>query len=167
VSQQMSGNAEETATQANVVSAAASKCRRTSLRWLLPPSRMQSSIREIAKKRQRVGPVAKNASACAHTTNDTVKKLGESQSGDRQRDQGDYLDAQQTNLLALNATIEAARARRSGKGFRRGGHGRQGTRQTDRQKPPRMIVKRIDGDFRAIPRRRQGDRGDRHHYSPD
>jgi len=50
----------------------------------------------------------------AHTTNDTVKKLGESS-----QEIGNVIKvitsiAQQTNLLALNATIEAARGRRSG-----------------------------------------------------
>jgi methyl-accepting chemotaxis protein len=61
--------------------------------------------------------VAKNAVSVAHSTNETVKKLGESSS-----EIGNVVKvitsiAQQTNLLALNATIEAARAGEAGKGF--------------------------------------------------
>jgi len=53
----------------------------------------------------------------AATTNETMKKLGESS-----REIGNVIKvitsiAQQTNLLALNATIEAARAGEAGKGF--------------------------------------------------
>jgi methyl-accepting chemotaxis protein len=53
----------------------------------------------------------------ASSTNETVKKLGESS-----QEIGNVIKvitsiAQQTNLLALNATIEAARAGEAGKGF--------------------------------------------------
>src|SRR5208282_5958864 len=52
-----------------------------------------------------------------HSTNETVKNLGESS-----QEIGNVIKvitsiAQQTNLLALNATIEAARAGEAGKGF--------------------------------------------------
>ena len=61
--------------------------------------------------------MAKNAVSVAHSTNETVKKLGESS-----QEIGNVIKvitsiAQQTNLLALNATIEAARAGEAGKGF--------------------------------------------------
>src|SRR5208282_2514698 len=78
---------------------------------------MQVSIREISKNANDSARVAKNAVSVAHTTNETMKKLGESS-----REIGNVIKvitsiAQQTNLLALNATIEAARAGEAGKGF--------------------------------------------------
>jgi hypothetical protein len=78
---------------------------------------MQASIREISKNANESARVAKNAVSVAHSTNETVKKLGESS-----QEIGNVIKvitsiAQQTNLLALNATIEAARAGEAGKGF--------------------------------------------------
>jgi methyl-accepting chemotaxis protein len=117
VSQQMAGNAEETATQANVVSAASEQVSRNVASVASASEQMQSSIREIAKNANESARVAKNAVSVAHSTNETVKKLGESS-----QEIGNVIKvitsiAQQTNLLALNATIEAARAGEAGKGF--------------------------------------------------
>jgi methyl-accepting chemotaxis protein len=117
VSQQMAGNAEETATQANVVSAASEQVSRNVASVASASEEMQASIREIAKNANESARVAKNAVSVAHSTNDTVKKLGESS-----QEIGNVIKvitsiAQQTNLLALNATIEAARAGEAGKGF--------------------------------------------------
>ncbi len=117
VSQQMAGNAEETATQANVVSAASEQVSRNVSSVASASEQMQSSIREIAKNANESARVAKNAVSVAQTTNVTVKKLGESS-----QEIGNVIKvitsiAQQTNLLALNATIEAARAGEAGKGF--------------------------------------------------
>jgi methyl-accepting chemotaxis protein len=61
--------------------------------------------------------VAKSAVDMAQSTNETMKKLGESSA-----EIGNVIKvitsiAEQTNLLALNATIEAARAGEAGKGF--------------------------------------------------
>src|SRR4029077_10779010 len=75
------------------------------------------SIREIAKNANESARVAKNAVTVAHSTNETVKKLGVSS-----QEIGNVIKvissiAQQTNLLALNATIEAARAGDAGNGF--------------------------------------------------
>ncbi len=117
VSQQMAGNAEETATQANVVSAASEQVSRNVASVASASEEMQASIREISKNANESARVAKNAVSVASTTNETVKKLGESS-----QEIGNVIKvitsiAQQTNLLALNATIEAARAGEAGKGF--------------------------------------------------
>jgi methyl-accepting chemotaxis protein len=117
VSHQMAGNAEETATQANVVSAASEQVSRNVATVASGGEQMQSSIREIAKNANEAARVAKNAVHSANTTNVTVGKLGESST-----EIGNVIKvitsiAQQTNLLALNATIEAARAGEAGKGF--------------------------------------------------
>jgi methyl-accepting chemotaxis protein len=117
VSQQMAGNAEETATQANVVSAASEQVSKNVASVASASEEMQVSIREISKNANDSARVAKNAVSVAHSTNETVKKLGESSS-----EIGNVVKvitsiAQQTNLLALNATIEAARAGEAGKGF--------------------------------------------------
>ncbi len=117
VSQQMAGNAEETATQANVVSAASEQVSKNVASVASASEEMQASIREISKNANEAARVAKNAVSVAHSTNETVKKLGESS-----QEIGNVIKvitsiAQQTNLLALNATIEAARAGEAGKGF--------------------------------------------------
>jgi methyl-accepting chemotaxis protein len=117
VSQQMAGNAEETAMQANVVSAASEQVSKNVASVASASEEMQASIREIAKNANESARVAKNAVSVAHTANETVKKLGESS-----QEIGNVIKvitsiAQQTNLLALNATIEAARAGEAGKGF--------------------------------------------------
>ena len=117
VSQQMAGNAEETAMQANVVSAASEQVSKNVASVASASEEMQASIREIAKNANEAARVAKNAVSVAHSTNETVKKLGESS-----QEIGNVIKvitsiAQQTNLLALNATIEAARAGEAGKGF--------------------------------------------------
>jgi methyl-accepting chemotaxis protein len=117
VSHQMAGNAEETATQANVVSAASEQVSRNVASVAAASEEMQASIREISKNANESARVAKNAVRVAQATNETVKKLGESS-----QEIGNVIKvitsiAQQTNLLALNATIEAARAGEAGKGF--------------------------------------------------
>ena len=111
VSTQMAGNAEETATQANVVSAASEEVSKNVASVASASEEMQASIREIAKNANESARVAKNAVNVAHSTNETVKKLGESS-----QEIGNVIKvitsiAQQTNLLALNATIEAAACR--------------------------------------------------------
>jgi methyl-accepting chemotaxis protein len=116
-SQQMAGNAEETAVQANVVSEASVEVSKNVSSVAAAAEQMQASIREISKNATESANVAKNAVRVAQVTNETVKKLGESS-----KEIGNVIKvitsiAQQTNLLALNATIEAARAGEAGKGF--------------------------------------------------
>jgi methyl-accepting chemotaxis protein len=117
VSQQMAGNAEETAVQANVVSAASEEVSKNVASVASASEQMQASIREISKNANDSARVARNAVSVASATNETMQKLGESS-----REIGNVIKvitsiAQQTNLLALNATIEAARAGEAGKGF--------------------------------------------------
>ena len=117
VSQQMAGNAEETAVQANVVSETSEQVSKNVSSVASAAEQMQLSIREISKNANESARVAKSAVSAAHATNETVKKLGESS-----HEIGKVIKvitsiAQQTNLLALNATIEAARAGEAGKGF--------------------------------------------------
>jgi methyl-accepting chemotaxis protein len=117
VSQQMAANAEETAAQANVASAASEQVSRNVATVSTGAEEMGASIREIAKSANEAARVATSAVKVAERTNATVAKLGESST-----EIGNVIKvitsiAQQTNLLALNATIEAARAGEAGKGF--------------------------------------------------
>lgn len=117
VSQQMAGNAEETAVQANVVSAAGEEVSKNVAAVASAAEQMQSSIREIAKSSNEAARVARNAVGVAQATNATVQSLGESSQEIGNISKVITSIAQQTNLLALNATIEAARAGEAGKGF--------------------------------------------------
>jgi methyl-accepting chemotaxis protein len=117
VSGQMGANAEETATQANIVSAAAEQVSRNIQTVATGAEEMSASIREIAKNTAEASRVAANAVEVAESTNKTISKLGDSSI-----EIGNVIKvitsiAEQTNLLALNATIEAARAGEAGKGF--------------------------------------------------
>jgi methyl-accepting chemotaxis protein len=113
----MSSNSEETAAQANVVSAASEQVSKNVQTVAAGAEEMSASIREIAKNTNDAARIAKEAVAVAAGTNQTISKLGESSA-----EIGNVIKvitsiAEQTNLLALNATIEAARAGEAGKGF--------------------------------------------------
>ena len=79
VSQQMAGNAEETGTTGQCgFRGEQSRYRGTFLRLLRSVhEETQASIREIAKNANESARVARNAVTVAHSTNETVKKLGE------------------------------------------------------------------------------------------
>jgi methyl-accepting chemotaxis protein len=116
-SQRIAGNAQESSTQANIVSVAAEEVSRSVQTVAAGSEEMGASIREIAQSASEAAQVAGRAVAAAETTNVTVSRLGASS-----REIGDVVKvissiAEQTNLLALNATIEAARAGEVGKGF--------------------------------------------------
>jgi methyl-accepting chemotaxis protein len=117
VSQQMAGNAEETATQAGVVSAASEEVTRNVQTAATAAEEMSASIREIAKSSSEAAKIAKQAVNVADSANSTIKELGESSVEIGKVIKVITSIAQQTNLLALNATIEAARAGEAGKGF--------------------------------------------------
>jgi methyl-accepting chemotaxis protein len=117
VSQQMAGNAEETAVQTNVVAKASDDVSGRVSIVATSSEEMQASINEISKAANGSAAVARNAVAAAESANQTIQRLGESSVGIGKVIKVITSIAQQTNLLALNATIEAARAGEAGRGF--------------------------------------------------
>jgi methyl-accepting chemotaxis protein len=117
ISQQMTSNSEETATQAGVVSAASEQVSRNVEIVSTGAQQMLTSIREIARSANEAARVARSAVDVAQNTTQTIGKLGESSLEIGKVIKVITTIAQQTNLLALNATIEAARAGEAGKGF--------------------------------------------------
>jgi methyl-accepting chemotaxis protein len=117
ISQQMANNSEETAAQANVVSAASEQVSKNVGVVATGSEEMLASIREISKSANEAARMSKNAVSVADSTNQTIRKLGDSSVEIGKVIKVITSIAQQTNLLALNATIEAARAGEAGKGF--------------------------------------------------
>ena len=117
LSQRMSVSADETATQANVVSSTSEQVARSVQTVATGADEMGASVNEIARNAAEATRVATSAVRSAETTNQTIAKLGQSSAEIGQVIKVITSIAQQTNLLALNATIEAARAGEAGKGF--------------------------------------------------
>lgn len=116
-SKSLATSSEETARQAQVVAAASEEATRNVQTVSSAAEELSASISEIARHVQDASEMTSSAVTQAHSTNDTIRKLG-----DASQEIGQVIKvitsiAQQTNLLALNATIEAARAGEAGKGF--------------------------------------------------
>ena len=117
VSSQMSSNAQQTASQAMLVSTATEEVNANVAVVSTGVDELNAAIREIAKNASDAARVSQQAVTIASQTNSTISKLGDSS-----MEIGKVVNvitsiAEQTNLLALNATIEAARAGEAGKGF--------------------------------------------------
>jgi methyl-accepting chemotaxis protein len=117
VSQQLSANAEETATQSRLVSVAGEEVSRNLQAVAAATEEMSASIKEISRSATEATRVAKSAVSTTEKTNQSVLKLGQSSAEIGQVIKVITSIAHQTNLLALNATIEAARAGEAGRGF--------------------------------------------------
>lgn len=117
VSQRLALGAEETSSQANLVSAASEEVSGNLQTVASGMDELRESISEIARSASQASEVAAKGVDLAETTNRTVAKLGDSSSEIGKVIKVITTIAQQTNLLALNATIEAARAGEAGKGF--------------------------------------------------
>ena len=109
--------AETTARQIGVVHRAAGSVADGVQAVAQGASEMGESITEIARNAAEAARVAEQAVAAAHTTEDTMSRLGVSSAEIGNVVKAITSIAEQTNLLALNATIEAARAGDAGKGF--------------------------------------------------
>ncbi len=117
VATQLGGNAEETSSQAGVVSGAAEEVSTEVQTMSAATEQMGTAISEIAMNASSAASVAGQAVQTAEQTSGAVARLDQASA-----EIGDIVKlinsiAEQTNLLALNATIEAARAGDAGKGF--------------------------------------------------
>jgi methyl-accepting chemotaxis protein len=117
LSRLMTVSADETASQANVVSSTSEQVTRSVQTVATGADQMGASVNEIARSAAEATRVATSAVKSAEATNQTISKLGQSSAEIGQVIKVITSIAQQTNLLALNATIEAARAGDAGRGF--------------------------------------------------
>ncbi len=108
---------EETANQAQSVTAASKETTRIVQTVASSAEELAASITEVSSRVNETSTVAQQAAHNANKTKETMTSLGASS-----QEIGEIVKviasiADQTNLLALNATIEAARAGEAGKGF--------------------------------------------------
>ena len=114
---QMSLNAQETASQARIVSGSASDVSSYLQTVAASSEEMTASIREIAINASEAATIAGSAVRIGEQTTELMGRLGCSSQEIGQVIKVITTITHQTNLLALNATIEAARAGEAGKGF--------------------------------------------------
>ena len=165
--QQMAGNAEETATQANVVSAASEQVSKNVADGGHRQRGDEASHPGDRQERQRGGqgrqdrrrrsprpptPPSPSWASPASEIGKVIKVITSI--------------AQQTNLLALNATIEAARAGEAGKGFAVvANEVKELAKETAKATEDiSQKIEAIQGDTKGAVR---GDRPDRHDHQPD
>lgn len=117
VSCQMAQNAEETASQAAVVSESAAGVSSSVHTVAVAAEELNASIRDVAQHAAAASTVAGTGATGARSAEATVNALGESSSEIESIAQLISGIAHKTHLLALNATIEAARAGAAGYGF--------------------------------------------------
>ena len=117
VSCQLSAAAEETFSQASVVSSSAEQVSQNAETVAASIEELTASIREISGNATEAATMAQSAVGISDRTTQSVGELRSSSGEIDQVVQVIQSIAEQTNLLALNATIEAARAGEAGKGF--------------------------------------------------
>lgn len=113
----LTATAEETATQADVVTEGAEGTSENVRSVATATEELRASISEISQQVELSSGISSEAEEEARLSNQTMGVLSENA-----QSIGEVVDliqdiASQTNLLALNATIEAARAGEAGKGF--------------------------------------------------
>ncbi len=117
MSQSMKETAKSTSIKASDVSAASAQVTANVQTVAAATAEMTASIQEIARSAAEASHIARRAVSIVASTNDTVRRLGESTRGIGQVIGVITTVAQQTKMLALNANVEAARAGEAGRGF--------------------------------------------------
>ena len=180
ISQQMAANAEETATQTGVVSAASEQVSKNLTVVATSSEEMLASIREIAKSANEAAKMAKNAVDGRRHDQPDRAEAGRELGGDRQRHQGDHVDRRADEPAGAQRHDRGGARRRGGQGVRgrrqRGQGAGQGDGQGDRghqpedrgdpgrdrrarSRPSAQISRIITADRRRLEHDRVGGRG--------
>jgi methyl-accepting chemotaxis protein len=116
-SRQITGSAETTAIESNVVSEIAVQVKEHVVAVTTAAEEMCACINRIAQRVNGTAEIVTQAVQEAESARAVIGKLEDSSKAIGQVVKVITAIAEQTNLLALNATIEAARAGEAGKGF--------------------------------------------------